>query len=334
MTEYRFTKDGEDLVRDYTTSLENISAKKNEIKELRDEIDRETEEIIDKNQTLINETLKILGADFTIEKLSSKSNLSRSDSHFVDYEFFVHGQQVPISNKISQSDIEPRDKYYFGNTLSDSDKRLLAISFFISSLKKDNDLKNKIVVLDDPFSSFDSNRKDDLANVIVNIKNGNGDTPKQLIVLTHDDSFLAKLHSKLPNDDTRLLKIQHSETAGSVLDVCNLEDILEEDYFKYIKEIKNATDNSVGVDSALKNVRICLERLLKHKYYFLLDGETIASGNITKYLEKIGNKCKVKDKIINDHWHEHMHDQHQIMKMQEPQKIKKLKDFLELIEEI
>lgn len=334
LTEYRFSKDGEALVKDYTTSLGNINVKKNEIKELRDQIDKETEEIINKNQTLINDTLKVLGADFTIEKLSSKSNLSRSDSHFIDYEFFVHGQPVPISNKASQSDIEPKDKYYFGNTLSDSDRRLLSMSFFISSLKNDGNLKDKIVVLDDPFSSFDSNRKDDLANVIIDISNDNNEKPKQLIILTHDDSFLVRLQNKLPTEDTRLLKIQYSEANGSVLDICNIDDIIEEDYFKYIKEIKKAVDNSVGVDSALKNVRICLERLLKHKYYFLLDSETIASGNITKYLEKIGDKCVVKNKIISDHWHEHMHDQHQIMKMQEPQKIKKLKDFLELIEQI
>ena len=334
LIEYRFSEDGRDLYKSYDDSLVAIEKKKEEIKILRAKIDQETEQIINKNQTLINATLKTLGADFTIEKLSSKSNLSRSDSHFIDYEFFVHGQQVPISNKASQSDIEPKDKYYFGNTLSDSDRRLLAMSFFISSLKNDGNLKDKIVVLDDPFSSFDSNRKDDLANVIIDISNDNNENPKQLIVLTHDDSFLVRLQNKLPTEDTRLLKIQYSEANGSVLDICNIDDVIEEDYFKYIKEIKKAVDNSVGVDSALKNIRICLERLLKHKYYFLLDSETIASGNITKYLEKIGDKCVVKNKIISDHWHEHMHDQHQIMKMQEPQKIKKLKDFLELIEQI
>lgn len=334
LIEYRFSEEGKDLYKSYNDSLVAIEKRKEEIKILRAKIDQETEQIINKNQTLINATLKTLGADFTIEKLSSKSNLSRSDSHFIDYEFFVHGQPVPISNKASQSDIEPKDKYYFGNTLSDSDRRLLAMSFFISSLKNDGNLKDKIVVLDDPFSSFDSNRKDDLANVIIDISNDNNEKPKQLIVLTHDDSFLVRLQNKLPTEDTRLLKIQYSEANGSVLDICNIDDIIEEDYFKCIKEIKKAVDNSVGVDSALKNVRICLERLLKHKYYFLLDSETIASGNITKYLEKIGDKCVVKDKIMSDHWHEHMHDQHQIMKMQEPQKIKKLKDFLELMEQI
>lgn len=334
LIEYRFSKDGRVLFKDYNEIVDEIKKKKDKIKALRGEIDQETEEIIDKNQKIINDTLETLGADFTIEKLSSKSNLSRSDSHFIDYEFFVHGQPVPISNKTSQTDIEPKDKYYFGNTLSDSDRRLLAMSFFISSLKNEDKLKDKIVVLDDPFSSFDSNRKDDLANVIIEISNKNNEKPKQLIVLTHDDSFLARLQSKLPSENTKLLKIQYSEANGSVLDLCNIDDILEEDYFKFIKEIKTAVDNSVGVNSALKNVRICLERLLKHKYYFLLDSETIASGNITKYLEKIGDKCAVKDKIISDHWHEHMHDQHQIMVMQEPQKIKKLKDFLELIEQI
>ncbi|MBU0579019.1 AAA family ATPase [Patescibacteria group bacterium] len=335
LVKYRFSNEGKKLANAYINSLDAIEKKKNEIKHLRADIDKETGQIINKNQKLINSILENdLGADFTIQKLATKSNLTRSDSHFIDYEFVIQGQSVPITNRTSQLADEPKNKYYFGNTLSDSDKRLLAMSFFIVSLKTDADLKDKIVILDDPFSSFDSNRKDYLANTIINIKNESGDAPEQLIVLTHDDGFLARLQSKLPNNDTRLLKISFNKTKGSALDICNIADIVEEQYFKDVKNIKEAVENSTNIDDALKKVRICLERLLKHKYFFLLDKKTLAEGSTSSYLEKIGDKCKVKDEILANNWHEDMHDQHQIMKLTEPEKIKKLEDFLKLMEKI
>ena len=43
----------------------------------------------------------------------------------------------------------------FRNTLSESDKRLLAFAFFVSLLSHDRELDKKVVVFDDPMSSFE-----------------------------------------------------------------------------------------------------------------------------------------------------------------------------------
>lgn len=335
LIQYRYSNDGCKLAENYQKEVDSIKSKKIEIDNLRKEIDKETTSAIEKNQNQINTILTdTLKANFTIQKLKSRSNLSRLDAHFVEYEFVVDGFAVPLSNKRSQADQEPLDKAHFGNTLSDSDKRLLSMAFFISSLQVDKNLKNKIVVLDDPFSSFDSNRKDYLAKAIIDIQNENGDSPEQTIILTHDDSFLGRLDRLLPTSETKILKIKHSSRNGSVLDTCNINELIEEQYFKDIKYIKNAVDNSSNIDEALNKVRKCFERVLRHKYYFMLDEETLKNSSISTYLDKIGNKCKVKDEILKNNWHEHMHDQHEIMKLSEPEKIQKLKDFLGLLEQI
>lgn len=335
LSQYRHGEDGKALAEKYQKAAKDVEKKKVEIDNLRKEIDDATKSAIEKNQKEINTILKdVLKADFTIEKLNSKSNLTRSDSHFVEYEFVIDGNSVPLSNKRSQSDEEPLDKPYFGNTLSDSDRRLLAMAFFISSLRTDENLKDKIVVLDDPFSSFDSNRKDYLARAIIDIQNEKKEQPEQIIVLTHDDGFLGRLQEKLPSSDTKILKIKHSKTDGSVLEKCNVDEIIEEQYFKDIKYIKDSVDNSHNVDEALGKVRKCLERILRHKYYFMLDKETLENGSVSSYIEKIGDKCAVKDEILNNNWHEHMHDQHEIMKLSEPEKIQKLSDFLTLLEKV
>jgi len=335
LSEYRYSPDGQILADKYDKASKLVETKKTEIDTLRKAIDSETKNAIDKNQKQINIILKdILKADFEIQKLNSKSNLSRSDAHFVDYEFVINGHIIPISNKHSQNDVEPIDMAYFGNTLSDSDKRLLAMAFFISSIQTDDNLKDKIIVLDDPFSSFDSNRKDYLARAIINIENEKKEKPSQVIILTHDDGFLSRLQQKLPTSETKILKIKNSDIDGSILDICDVEEIIEEQYFKDIKYIQDSIGNAHNVNEALGKVRKCLERVLKHKYYFCLDKITIEGGSISSYLDKIDSKCSVKKEILDNNWHEHMHDQHEIMKLSEPEKIQKLRDFLQLLESI
>jgi|CXWL01.1.fsa_nt_gi wobble nucleotide-excising tRNase len=335
LSQYRHSGEGQNLAENYKNAATAVESKKTEIDNLRKEIDELTRSTIEKNQEKLNTILKdTLCADFTIQKLNSRSNLTRSDTHFVEYEFVIEGHVVPISNKRSQTDEEPLDKPHFGNTLSDSDRRMLAMAFFISSLETDVNLKDKIVILDDPFSSFDSNRKDYLARAIIDIQNENGEKPEQVIVLTHDDSFLGRLQDKLPTTDTKILRIKYTASNGSTLDVCDISELIEEQYFKDMRFIKDSVDNSRGVDEALGKVRKCIERVLRHKYYFSLDKVTLQDGSITAYLEKIGIKCKVKDEILKNNWHEHMHDQHEIMKLSEPEKIHKVIDFLQLVEQI
>ncbi len=335
LAQYRHSKEGAALAQNFTKATAAVDAKKKEIDTLRKEIDAVTKDTIEKNQEQINSILSnVLKADFLIQKMSSRSNLTRSDTHFVDYEFVIDENVIPISNKRLQSDEEPLDKAYFGNTLSDSDRRLLALAFFIASLQTDNNLNEKIIVLDDPFSSFDSNRKDYLARAVIDIQNEKKEQPGQVIILTHDDGFLGRLQEKLPSSDTKILKIKHSAISGSVLEKCDVDEIIEEQYFKDLKYIKDSTDNSHNVDEALSKVRKCLERILRHKYYFMLDKSTLQDGSISSYLQKINDKCPVKDEILNNNWHQHMHDQHEIMKLSEPEKIQKLKDFLVLLEKI
>jgi hypothetical protein len=55
--------------------------------------------------------------------------------------------------------------------LSDSEKRTLAFAFFLAKLKNDDNLSQKIVILDDPFSSFDSNRREKTIQLFRDLKN-------------------------------------------------------------------------------------------------------------------------------------------------------------------
>src|SRR3989339_12663 len=335
ITKYRFLEEGVKIYNEYLKNEGFLKKKKEEILKLNEEITEKVNKIFKDNEEKINFFLTELGANFKLKNLSPKSHMGLANTHFCDFCFVVDNtHEVKISNKKRKGDPEPENEAHFKNTLSDSDKRLLAFAFYLAKLSNDTELSNKIIVLDDPFSSFDENRKEETIKLLKELKNDSGDEPKQKIILTHDKGFLCRLFTKLPKD-SKVLKIHFSQTDGSSLELCDVEnDFIKGDYFKDIEYIKNSIENSTDINEALKKARPCLEHILKRKYYFLLDSETLKKKSVGSYLDKIDEVCPVKDEILNDNWHEDMHDSHPIMILNEPAKIKKLERLLKLLEEI
>lgn len=106
------------------------------------------------------------------------------------------------------------DKHSFRTALSESDKRTMAFAFFLASTFADPDLANRILVVDDPMSSLDRNRRE---NTIVAL----GELVqkcKQLIVLAHDPNFLLQLR-------TQVAKIKKPRPDGSLhrVTLCELK---------------------------------------------------------------------------------------------------------------
>lgn len=334
LVKFRFSEEGISIFDKHGEVKKRLELKKDEIKKLNLEITEKVNNIFKENEKQINFFLKELGSNFFIENFSPKSHMGLVNTHFCDFQFMIDNTLVNISNKARKDDPEPEDKPSFRNTLSDSDKRILAFAFYLAKLSNDTNLNSKIIVLDDPFSSFDENRKEATAKLIATLKNKNGDEPEQKIILTHDISFLCRLFNKL-DKTSKTLKINYSLKNGSTLEICDVErDFLKEDYFKDMEFIKNSIEKSININEALKKVRPCLEHILKRKYYFLLKPETIKKKSIKSYLDEIGDTCSRRQEILDENWHEDMHDCQQIIQLSDPEKIKKLKDFLELVKEI
>src|SRR5699024_140289 len=96
-----------------------------------------------------------------------------------------------------------RGKQSFRTALSESDKRTMAFAFFLASTLSDPDLKDRIIVVDDPMSSLDRNRR---ANTVAVLKSL-AEKCKQLIVLAHDPKFLLDV-------DTAMRKVKVDTGSG------------------------------------------------------------------------------------------------------------------------
>lgn len=112
--------------------------------------------------------------------------------------------------------------------LSDSDKRALALSIFLSKLKNDKDINKCIVVMDDPITSFDNERMTLFINILKEFSNVD-----QLIILTHYAEFYKKLVELMysQNPPLALLKIQYLPNSNKIVTVNKDSDsLLMNDY--------------------------------------------------------------------------------------------------------
>lgn len=158
----------------------------------------------------------------------------------------------------------------FKNTLSESDKRLLAFAFFVTDIKNTPDLKEYIVILDDPMSSFDSERKNTTIKVLRDeLTNGEWEPPDQLIVLTHEDNFFRFLNDIFQDQEKKFLKVVYSwADKTSKIHSCDIdEEFLKDEHFKnldYYRNIQSWRDYSW---CELWRVRIILEHIIDRKHY-------------------------------------------------------------------
>ena len=123
----------------------------------------------------INSYLRFFNPNIQLTKLNKKG------SKFVYYlkikEYDVRSDSESVSLK---------------HTLSEGDKSSLALSFFLARLSIQENISDKIIVFDDPISSFDNSRR----SVTINQLHRFSKKAKQLILLSHDINFVKDFSDK------------------------------------------------------------------------------------------------------------------------------------------
>lgn len=116
---------------------------------------------------------------------------------------------------------------------SEGERRMLALAYFLQDLFLSED--NKIVVVDDPISSLDVNRKSVVAFKIIELMR---EDKNQVIVLSHDISFVEKIKSLITPDvqDFDMLELRKNNTTP--FKTLNLSEYLLTDEDVYLNIIK------------------------------------------------------------------------------------------------
>jgi len=91
----------------------------------------------------------------------------------------------------------------FRTALSSGDRSALALAFFLAALKQDPHIGDKMVVLDDPFTSQDRFRRTCTQQLIRQLAG----VAQQVIVLSHDPHFLKSLWNGYSDTDIKALQL-------------------------------------------------------------------------------------------------------------------------------
>lgn len=255
----------------------------------RKELDDYSSAIFDMHRGTINHLCKEMCADFEVEDFKPLKKIVGTDERIFAIKFFgTH--KVNIDN---EDDTTPN----FRNTLSESDKRLLAFAFFVSLLTHDRELDKKIVVFDDPMSSFDSERRRKTVHLITDIackyKENDGTEksilPKQKIILTHEDRFAKELARLMSS--ARTLKIEEYVVGGQkrskIVHADFAQDFPDDDISHRIEKVKEILDTRVFTTAFEADCREILEHIFKRKYYLELKTEISQRKSVRTFTTKL-----------------------------------------------
>jgi len=251
------------ICEDYKTAINNKEQLEQKKEQTREQIDTQMHETLALYQEGINSILKTFGATFVINRLSTDYR-GRVGEPRTQY-------NLELRNQVVELGVGPdfTSGHNFTTTLSESDKRTLALAFFIARLEQDPAPESKIVVLDDPMSSMDRNRKYQTIRRIASL----AIKCKQLIILSHDAYFIQLLRDCLrdlkPNSITlKVLEIARVEKNYSAFCECNLDEKCESDYYRHrrmVFEYVNGT-SSDNVRDIAKAIRPLLEGYLYRRF--------------------------------------------------------------------
>ncbi|WP_154489344.1 AAA family ATPase [Helicobacter pylori] len=193
--------------------------------------------------------------------------------------------------------------------LSDGEKTTLVFAYFLARLKlfyKKEDLKNLVVVIDDPISSLDEQRIYNTTCLVAKInqelareKLSNKEDKAQVFVLTHNHTFMARLINMV-GKHARYFQLERHQ--GQLKIVCKdeVKGYFDTFYLLLFKEVyafakKKVQDDFNEAINYGNKIRILLESFLKINFIDSFLGEKSAFGEdkIKKLIETADGEVKL-----------------------------------------
>ena len=232
----------------------------------REQLDTLLAETLEKYQERINQLLTKFGAGFSIRQM--KATYQGSGEPRTEYGLVLRKRDVRLGRR-------NEDGPHFGTTLSEGDKRTLAFAFFVARLELDPQALSELsIVLDDPVSSFDRNRRAQTVRLVTWL----AAMSEQLVVLSHDAYFIREVRDALERDKKSLggpptiLGILRAKDDFSKFGECDIDDICASEYYRHHQDVRHyVAGNYQGhIGDVAKALRPLLEGYFHRRYPGLL----------------------------------------------------------------
>lgn len=152
------------------------------------------------------------------------------------------------------------NRYKFNSLFSESDRRALALSIFLSKIEllPEVDRKKAILVMDDPVTSFDDERISNILQLLYQLKS----RVKQIIITTHYKGMASSVIKQFK--DVKVIKIVH-KADGSHLEPATKSEMKATAHDKAYSEIMDFIEFKTQ-DNKIKLLRPFLEAEVKSRY--------------------------------------------------------------------
>jgi wobble nucleotide-excising tRNase len=196
--------------------------------------------------------------------------------------------------------------------LSSGDRSALALAFFLAAMKQDFDFGNKIVALDDPFTSQDRFRRTCTQQLIRQLSS----VAKQVIVLSHDPFFLRLIWENYPAADIKCLQMCRS-CDNTIIGEWDIDSETQSTYMKNYSVLLDFYRNRKGAPLEIaRSIRPFIEGLYRVRF----PGHFKPSEWLGEFIDKIRNVANTDGlsyakadlaeiEAINDYSRKYHHDQ-------------------------
>lgn len=265
-----------DKYEEYLKNLVKIKENEKKSKKLKNDFETTQSSFIGKFFTDINTYYDRLGSrNFIIEQETTKQGIKK-----------IYTVKLKYKNK------EIEDLRF---VLSDSDKRALALSIFLSKLKNEDNLDKFIIVMDDPITSFDNERMSLFINILKEFDKAN-----QIIVLTHYADFYKKLVELLyaVKPLPSLLKIQHFSTTNKIVKIDRQSDTLLMDDFEEALYNMYAFIQSESHTYSSNDARTIMQKYLEYRFYCEIKEKNINSIKFEEFLKGLKDNNFINEDVF------------------------------------
>lgn len=272
------------FIDEFTTQDKKHGSITNQKKELQKQLKEVAPKVLRGFATEINTLLTCFGTEFQIANLAEDNAGGRPQAR---YALKFGAALVPLGTKEAS-----RSSHAFGSTLSEGDKRTLAFAFFVAKMRRDPELKQKVIVIDDPISSFDRGRQRATIKALTQLASG----CKQMLVFSHDPRFLRSLRKKLlkmesPAPPVASLCIWRLNEGVEFCE-CDINRLAESGYIQKRRKLESYVERGKPpADQAVRLIREVLEGFLKMKYPSQID-EDWSLGHIICKIDLLPSPCK------------------------------------------
>lgn len=270
LSKVRHQTDVDEEVREYSRLKTRLAKVEESLADTREKLREQMNSTLTAYGAAINKHLSDHFAPFSI---SNPAATFPGGTPGAQYGIKVRGKDVPMNGSING----------FRTALSESDKRTMAFAFFLASTLADPCLADKIVVVDDPMSSLDRNRRANTVRVLADIATRS----RQLIVLAHDPKFLLDLDDairrvkkhrdggkhKIERQSIKLVPVVISPELDAYTDFgeCDLPRECESKYARNYRTVSEYVKNpTLNHETAAAAIRPLLEGYLHRRFPSIL----------------------------------------------------------------